>query len=174
MNRPDIETLYQEYHEDVYRFLACFTGSKDEAEDLTQEVFIKVIKSISRYNGSCTITTWIFSIAKHTAVDHFRRQRFYSIVKDSFFKKITSVNLDPQDLLIHNEIKSNIQQAILRLKPSYRTVIILRSINDFSVAETADILNCSISKVKVTYHRALKKLKEDIEISGMKEVLNNA
>jgi RNA polymerase sigma-70 factor, ECF subfamily len=174
MRIDNIEKIYSEYHQDVYKFLICFIGNKSDAEDLTQEVFIRVIKSASTYNGSCTFTTWIFSIAKHTAIDHIRRKRFYSIVKDSFFRNIPSINSDPQHLLIHEENKNRIHQAILQLKPSYRTVIILRSINEFTVAETADILNCSASKVKVTYHRALKKLKADIELSDMKEVLENA
>ena len=174
MKTGNIEKIYTEHHKDIYKFLICFTGSKNEAEDLTQEVFIRVIKSINNFNGSCTFTTWIFSIAKHTAIDHFRRKKFYSIMKDSFFKNMASTDSDPEQLLIHDESKSQVHQAILQLKPSYRAVIILRGINEFTVAETADILNCSTSKVKVTYHRALKKLKNDIEISEMKEVLKNA
>ncbi|MGD6967936.1 RNA polymerase sigma factor [Rossellomorea vietnamensis] len=174
MNRPNIETLYRKHHQEVYKFLICFTGCKNEAEDLTQEVFLKLIKSSSNYNGSCTITTWIFSIAKHTAIDHYRKKKFYSIVKDSFFKNMTSLNSDPQHLIIHDENKHLIHQAILQLKPSYRAVIILRGINEFTISETAEILNCSISKVKVTYHRALKRMKDDIELSGLKEVLKNA
>jgi RNA polymerase sigma-70 factor, ECF subfamily len=174
LSNPGIEKVYEDYHKDVYKFLICFTGLKNEAEDLTQEVFIRAMKSLSTYNGSCSLTTWIFSIAKHTAIDHFRKKRFYSIVKESFFKNLSSDQLSPEELIIHDENKNMIHQAILQLKPSYRTVIILRGINEFSIIETAEILNCSTSKVKVNYHRALKKLKENIGATHLEEVLKNA
>jgi RNA polymerase sigma-70 factor, ECF subfamily len=174
LKETNIEKLYSTHHQDVYKFLICFTGNKNEAEDLTQDVFLRVIKSISSYNGSCSLTTWIFSIARHTAIDHFRKKRFYSIVKEPFFKNLPSNHLSPEELIIHDENKKMIHQAILQLKPSYRTVIILRGINEFSINETAEILNCSASKVKVTYHRAFKKLKEDIEATHLEEVLKNA
>lgn len=174
MSGHNIEKIYSKHHKDVYKFLICFTGNKNEAEDLTQDVFIRVIKSISSYNGSCSFTTWIFSIAKHTAIDHFRKKRFYSLVKDSFFRNLSSSHFQPEKSLINEENKNVIHNAILQLKPSYRTVIILRGINEFSIDETAEILNCSTSKVKVDYHRALKKLKENIGDPDLEEVLKNA
>lgn len=79
----------------------------------------------------------------------------------------------PDEEVEFNEMEQFIHEAISKLKPNFRAVIILRGINEFSVKETADILQCSESKVKVDYHRALKDLKRKMNI-GIEEVLPNA
>lgn len=168
-----VEKLYELYYLDVYKFLICFIGNRDDAEDLTQEVFIRVIKSYSNYNDSGSIKTWIFSIAKHAAIDLVRRKRFISVIKENFFNQLPSAQKTPYEVLQNNENKRILYSAISALKPNYRIVIILRAINEFSIKETAEILNCKESKVKVDYHRALNKLKKELHINS-EEVLNNA
>ncbi len=66
-----ISKIYKQYYSDVYRFLICFSGNQNDAEDYTQEVFIRVLNNLSNFNGSKNMKTWIFSIAKHVAVDHY-------------------------------------------------------------------------------------------------------
>lgn len=157
-----IEQIYEQHYKDVYRFLICFTGSQNDAEDLTQEVFIQVLKSLNKYNNQYRLKTWILTIARNVAVDHFRRQKFYSIFKDSFFARIVAKDHNPDELLETKEQKEVVHKAIANLKPNYRAVLILRGINEFSIKETAEILNCSEGKIKVDYFRALKKLKETL------------
>lgn len=169
-----ISKIYREYYLDVYRFLICFSGNQHDAEDITQEVFIRVLNNLSNYNSSSSnLKTWIFSIAKHAAVDHYRKKKFVSIFKDGFFKQIASSDKDPNELMEHNQMKKCVHEAVSKLKPNYRTVVILRGINEFSIKETSEILQCSESKVKVDYHRALKELKRRINID-VGEVLKNA
>lgn len=168
-----IVVIYNDHYLDVYRFLVCFSGNSSDAEDLTQEVFIRVLKSLSNFNSNNNLKTWIFSIAKHVAVDHYRRKRFTSIFKDGFFNQIESNDNKPDDELESNEMKKIVHEAISKLKPNYRAVVILRGINEFSIKETSDILQCSESKVKVDYHRALKDLKKRLNINT-EEVLTNA
>lgn len=159
-----ISKIYRQYYLDVYRFLICFSGNQNDAEDITQEVFIRVLNNLSHFNGSGNLKTWIFSIAKHVAVDHYRKKKFISFFKEGFFKQIASTDKEPHELLEHMEMKKIVHEAISKLKPNYRMVVILRGINEFSVIETSEILQCSESKVKVDYHRALKELKRRINI----------
>ena len=168
-----IGEIYDLYYLDVYKFLICFTGNQNDAEDLTQEVFIKVLKSYSHFNNQSNIKTWILSIAKHTAIDQIRRKKFLSIFKESFFKQIPSRQKSPDEILQVNENKILLYDAISTLKPNYRAVIILRGINEFSIKETSEILNCKESKVKVDYHRALSILKKKLHLTS-EEVFNNA
>ncbi|MDM5326316.1 RNA polymerase sigma factor [Neobacillus sp. CF12] len=168
-----ISEIYHRHYLDVYRFLICFSGNQDEAEDMTQEVFIRVLKNISTFNGTSNLKTWIFSIAKHVAIDHYRKKRFSSIFKEGFFKHIVSKEKGPTELVELSEMQQLVQEAISKLKPTYRTVVLLRGINGFSIKETAEILNCSDSKVKVDYHRALKDLKKKLNID-VEEVIGNA
>jgi RNA polymerase sigma-70 factor, ECF subfamily len=168
-----ITKIYREYYLDVYKFLICFTGNQNDAEDLTQEVFIRVLKSSSSYSQQSSIKTWIFSIAKHAAIDHYRKNKFISIFKENFFKEIASETKLPNELIEEQELQKKVHDSISTLKPHYRSIVILRGINEFSVKETSEILQCSESKVKVRYHRALKELRRKLETSA-EEVLRNA
>lgn len=168
-----IERIYDEYYRDVYQFLICFTGSRNEAEDLTQEVFIQVLKSLEKFNDQYRMKTWILTIARNVAVDHFRRHKFYSIFKEGFFTGLVSKEKNPDELIETKEQKELVHQAIAKLKPNYRAVVILRGINGLSIRETAEILNCSEGKVKVEYFRALKKLQETLNFH-LEEGFENA
>lgn len=168
-----IVIIYNEHYLDVYRFLVCFSGNQNDAEDMTQEVFIRVLKNLPNFNSGNNLKTWIFSIAKHVAVDHYRKKKFASVFKDGFFKQLESDDNKPDEEFEINEIKQNVHEAISKLKPKHRAVVILRGINEFSIKETSEILQCSESKVKVDYHRALKDLKRKLNIDA-EEVLTNA
>ncbi|MEI5906903.1 RNA polymerase sigma factor [Bacillus spongiae] len=168
-----IAEVYQHYYLDVYRFLVCFSGNQNDAEDLTQEVFIRVLNQLSMFRKGKNMKTWILSIAKHVAVDHYRRKKFISIFKEGFFLQLASKEKAPDELFEMKELKDHVNEAISRLKPNFRAVIILRAINEYSIKETAEILQCSESKIKVTYHRALKELQKKIHLYA-EEVIRNA
>ncbi|MDQ0888784.1 RNA polymerase sigma-70 factor (ECF subfamily) [Paenibacillus sp. V4I9] len=165
-----IDSIYEEHYKSVYGFLICFTGNKSDAEDLTQEVFIKVIKSIANFNRYFQLRSWILSIAKHVAIDHYRRKKFYSLFNDNFFTKLVAKTGSPQENLDTKETNKIIQESLTKLKPNYRSVFILRAINDLSIRETALILNCSESKVKVDYHRAVAMLQKLLTMSMKGEI----
>lgn len=164
--------IYRLHYLDVYRFLVCFTGNQNDAEDLTQEVFIRVLNNLSNFNNG-SLKTWIFSIAKHIAIDHYRKKKFSSIFKEGFFKQLVSTDKEPNEIIVQKDLKKIVHVAISKLKPDFRAVVILRGINELSIKETAEILHCSESKVKVDYHRALKVLKKKLNIN-VEEVIENA
>jgi RNA polymerase sigma-70 factor, ECF subfamily len=150
--------LYQRHYKDVYQFLFCFTGNQSDAEDLTQEVFLRIIKALDTFQGHSQIKTWILGIAKNTAKEWYRKRHFTKYVSDFIFDNLTSMVGLPEQALHHKENQKIIAKALQDLKPAYRMVVFLRIIKEFSVKETAEILGCSEAKVKVDYHRALKKL----------------
>ncbi|WP_456276528.1 RNA polymerase sigma factor [Bacillus sp. AK128] len=163
MDQRELENIYSLYTNDVYRFLRFFTGSVTEAEDLTQDVFLQVMKSMDRYNHQGTIKAWILTIARNKAISHYRKKKFtslFSIHSD----EVKSRDGHPEEEFAQKELKFVIQKELLKLSSQYRMVIILRSLKDLSVKETAEILGWSESKVKTTYHRALKML----EIEALK------
>ncbi|MFC5734919.1 RNA polymerase sigma factor [Cytobacillus gottheilii] len=168
-----IHQLYNRHYLEVYRFLICFSGNQNDAEDLTQEVFMRVLNNSSTIPSLINVKTWIFSIAKHVAVDHYRKKRFSSLFTDGFFKQFRSLEKEPNEIVEQNELKKLVHTAISRLKPHYRAVVILRGINEFSIKETSFILQCSESKVKVDYHRAIKELRKKLDMKSV-EVIENA
>lgn len=168
-----IVIIYNDHYLDVFRFLVYFSGNQNDAEDLTQEVFIRVLKNLPHFKNGNNLKTWIFSIAKHVAVDHYRKKKFISVFKEGFFSQLESKEKRPDEEFEITEMEQLIHKAISKLKPNYRAVVILRGIHEFSIKETSEILHCSESKVKVDYHRALRELKRKLHFDA-REVLTNA
>ena len=157
----DINEIYDRYHRDVYHFALYFTNNKQEAEDITQETFLKIMRSIGSLKDPDKLKTWILSIAKNTAMDLHRKRKFVSLFPDWVFDKEKD-RLTPEARLIQKGEWNELQKALLKMKQQYRTVIILRGLKELSIKETADVLCCSETKVRVNYHRALQLLKKQV------------
>lgn len=158
-NQKDLKRLYDLYLHDVYKYCLYFTNNHAEAEDLTQDTFIKVMKSYPSFKGESSEKTWILSIARNTTVDYFRKRKIRDFLPDIFFSKTNDPLYDePEQYSENKEEWEDIQHALRKLKPAYRNVVILRGLQELSIKETAAILQCKESKVKVDYHRALKQL----------------
>lgn len=160
-NRLNINKIYECYHRDVYHFALYYTNNKQEAEDITQETFVKIMKSISSLKEPEKLKTWILSIARNTAMDLHRKRKFVRLFPEWVFDKEKD-SVTPEELLIQKGEWTELQNALLKLKHQYRTVVILRGLKELSIKETAEILGCSESKVRVDYHRALQHLKKQI------------
>lgn len=160
-NDEIITAWFDEYGDDIYHFFIYRIGRMD-VEDLVQEVFIKAIKGFQHYCEKSSPKTWLFSIARNTAIDEIRkrqRSRRISMIpyEDHHDQKEQET---PEDILQFNEETRSLYMAIQSLKSNYRDVVILRGIKELSVSETAEVLKWSESKVKSTYFRARLALQE--------------
>ncbi|MFA9557256.1 RNA polymerase sigma factor [Evansella sp. AB-rgal1] len=162
----EIRHIYRQYFKEVYHFIVSFTNNHDEAEDLTQEVFIRLFKSISKFKGESELQTFIFSIARNVEVDHYRKVKRRMILGDLFLKIVPSNNKSTEEIVEHKESISEVYSYLQELKPSYRIIVILRGLNEFSIKETASILNCSETNIKVSFHRALMILRKKMVTGG--------
>lgn len=160
-----IERWFQDHHKSVSSFLAYFTGTAD-VEDLVQESFIKALKSLDRFQGNASPLTWLIAIARNTAIDEARKRRLKKWLPDTFLKNEPSREKLLEQSLVMQEEQKELYDEIKKLKQSYRDVVILRGIMEFSSAETSGILGWSENKVNVTLFRALRKLREGLENSG--------
>ncbi|CCF14633.1 RNA polymerase sigma factor sigX [Brevibacillus laterosporus GI-9] len=165
--KEHIQHIYRTHYQDIYQFLVFFTGDQNEAEDLTQEVFIRLFRSLSSYDGRSPLKLYILSIARYTAIDHYRKKKLKYVFSDYWIKKIPATFGLPEKELQHKELQQNLQQIFQSLKPKHRMVIILRGLRELSIKETAEILGCSEAKVKVDYHRALKIMQKKCLIPTM-------
>lgn len=152
--------LYERHYRDVYQFLLYFTGNANDAEDLTQEVYIRLMKALPGFQQHSQMKTWVFAIAKHVAIDFQRKKRLQKWFSGEWLQQISASAPPPEAVMETKETEEELIKEILTLKPQYRMVIILRGIKEYSVKETAEILGYSESKVKVNFHRAIKLLKE--------------
>lgn len=157
----NFEVIYDTYYRDVYHFALYYTNNRQEAEDITQETFIKVMKHLGSLNNPERLKTWIFSIVKNTAIDLKRKQKFVHYLPDWLYEK-ASDEKTPEAQTIQKNDWSELQVALLKLKPQFRTVMILRGLKDLTIKETAEIMGCSETKVRVDYHRALQQMKKNV------------
>ncbi|WP_099158397.1 RNA polymerase sigma factor SigX [Virgibacillus ndiopensis] len=160
------EKLYDSYHQDLFQFIFYMVKNKQVAEDLVQEVYIKVLKSLDTFKGDSSEKTWIFSIARHTTIDYFRSQKRKRNRIAEFFdwhekgELLQDQNHLPDEIAIKNEEITQIYNHLDKCTVDQKSVLILRYLHSFSIQETADILGFSLSKVKTTQHRALKALRK--------------
>jgi len=146
--------LVEHYQERVFNFLCRLAGNPHDAEDLTQETFIKVYQNIHRFNCAQAFSTWLFTIAKRTAYNHFRAsRRFRELPADE------EVDFqDPSILLEQKDQRTSIWKLAEQLAPDQYQALWLRYAEGFSIADTAKILNTNQIRVRVLVHRARKSL----------------
>ncbi|MGM8214586.1 RNA polymerase sigma factor [Bacillaceae bacterium W0354] len=155
-----ISDWFNQYSHDIYNFLIYYTGQTD-MEDLVQEVFIKALKGIDKFDGRASPKTWLFSIARNVAIDEMRKLKRKKINETVELTNDMLIidQTTPFEILQENEAKKELYKLILSLKQNYRDVLILRGIKELTTKETAIILSWSEDKVKKTYSRALKALR---------------
>jgi RNA polymerase sigma-70 factor (ECF subfamily) len=162
------QRIYESYHKDIFQFLFYMVKDKSQAEDLVQEVYIRVLKSYKSFEGRSSEKTWLLSIARHVAIDWFRKQQTLKQRMLGTFdwdkQEIKDSQQLPDELTVQNENLKEIYQALDECTIDQRSVIILRFIHGYSISETAEALKFSESKVKTTQHRGLKVLRKQLEL----------
>ena len=172
------EQLYDRYHQDLYQFIFYMVKERETTEDLIQEVYIKVLKSYSSFKGESSEKTWLFSIARHVVYDYFRSlKRKRNRILDFFDwtdkgEKIPDRNIALEDAAIMKEEVEKVFESLNKCSKDQQSVLILRYLHSFSIQETAEILNFSVSKVKTTQHRGLQLLRKLLEEKEGKELIS--
>lgn len=161
--------VYDLYVTPIYRFIYFKVSTRQDAEDLTSEVFLRVWQYVGETEDIIeNLRALIYKIARNLVIDFYRRRsRAEYVVADDVLENIQDTH--QQSLL--NEIEAkvdirNIEHIMRKLKDEYREVIVLRFIEDLSISEIADILDKSKGSVRVILHRALKVTRELINQDG--------
>lgn len=159
-----IQDLYDRYHRDLYQFIFYMVKNHETSEDIVQEVYIRVMKSYGRFEGKSSEKTWLFSIARNAAIDHFRKGKGWKQrLLDNFDwerQSIMDTGPMPDEIAVQNSEIQAVYRCLSACTLDQQSVIILRYIQGMPISETAAILNWSESKVKTTQHRALKAIKK--------------
>jgi RNA polymerase sigma-70 factor (ECF subfamily) len=147
----------------IYRLFRRMVDSHEEANDLTQDTFIKVYRNLSKFRGSSSIDTWIYRIAINTGLNYLRRQRARQILGLDLVERRVSDDEQPA-----NPATSNIlRRAIAKLPARQQMVVILRSYQELPFKEIAAILNMTENNAKVNYSHALKSLRRILNKMGV-------
>jgi RNA polymerase sigma-70 factor (ECF subfamily) len=166
--------LVRRYQRPVFSLVYRMVRDRELAEDLAQETFIKVLNAIDSYRPEHKFSSWIFKIANNAAIDHLRRRELDTLSLDGAPDAVTPDRQEatalqlgnraesPLDELEARELGSQIERAISRLRPEYRSCIILRHIEGRPYEEIAEILALPLGTVKTYLHRARAELREQL------------
>lgn len=163
--------LVKHYDRRVFRMAKQITQNTDDAEDVLQETFFKAFTHLDSFQGNSKFYTWLVRIAVNEALMKLRKRRADRTVpldepidtgEDEVIREIAVWDENPEESYSREELGRVLDQAIESLKPAYRTVFILRDIEELSIEETAQILNLSISAVKSRLLRARLQLREKL------------
>ena len=164
--------LLQRYERPVFSLIYRMVRDRALAEDLSQETFIRAFRSIGKYNPSYKFSSWIFKIAHNLTIDHLRKKRIdtislqgsrHAMTEDAQARTqpvVESSDERPDAYVENIELGSEIEAAIGRLRPHYRTVTLLRHVEGYSYTEIAEIMDLPLGTVKTYIHRARLELKE--------------
>ena len=167
------QDIVELYKKKVYYLAYDITGNHYDAEDISQEVFIKVFRSLKKFRRDAKMSSWLYQITVNTSIDSLR-------TSSSRMKKLTDQleegnlqkNLpesgettnDPERSLEAAMIQKQLSQVLQCVSPRERAVFVMRHYNDFKMNEIAEILNVSVGTVKSLLFRAIKKLRRELSI----------
>jgi RNA polymerase sigma-70 factor (ECF subfamily) len=166
------QDIYTTYNEKIRRYLTLLIG-ESEADDVTQEVFLKINAALDSFRGDSSLSTWIYRIATNAAMD-YRRKSFMRPREQATEGSITGnpiceeeIALDqsfsPDRQLIRKEMNDCIKGIVDGLPENYRTVLILSDLEELKNNEIAEVLDISLETVKIRLHRARARLKKELE-----------
>ncbi|GAX88412.1 RNA polymerase sigma factor SigW [Effusibacillus lacus] len=158
--------LVELYKDKLYNLSYRMLGNPHDAEEMTQEAFLKAYANLKKYDSRHKFSTWIYRIATNCCIDRLRKKKAdYSLDAplDSDdggdMYSVLSSGDSPEFHVIAREQRFELQSAIEQLPPSYRAVVILKYIEDLSMQEIADILALPVSTVKTRLHRGREALR---------------
>lgn len=161
----DFEILIDKYQNCIYLYCFRMIGDTQVAEDITQEVFLKVFIKLKKKNLVCT-SSLLYKIAHDLCIDHIRKQNVAKSVLKIFF---TQAKLTYNDTYFENKIDEDLQGILMKLSSVQRSVIILRGIDEMEFAVISCIVGKRESTTRKIYQRARVKLKKMLEMEDMNE-----
>lgn len=161
------EILMRRYNQRLYRAARAILRDDAEAEDVMQDAYVKAYQHLGQFAGRAKFSTWLTRIAVHEALARVERRRRYDTLDsvsgpDGDDMKIASHVPSPEQQAVNAQNGVLLEAAILALPDSYRTVLMMRDIEELSTAETADALDLTEENVKVRLHRARALLRNEL------------
>jgi RNA polymerase sigma-70 factor (ECF subfamily) len=154
-DRDAVEALYRQHVRRVWQYAYARTHDREAAADITQDTFVRVVRSVSTFEKRSKVSTWLFAVTRSATVDYLRRQRSVDSDEPRLLRIPANVEPDPVE---QQEAREHIRAAIRRLRPAMRDVIVLCELCELTTRDTASALNWSETRVRVTLHRARKRL----------------
>jgi len=159
------------YQDKLYHMAFRMLGSRQEAEDVVQEAFLRVYRNLDRYDAGMKFSTWIYRIATNLCIDRLRKRKAtYSLDAESTehegldgYAVIPSDDRTPESEMLLSETQRIVRQAIDTLPAKYKSVMVLRYLHDLPLQEIGEVLDMPVTTVKTRVHRGREYLRKKLE-----------
>jgi RNA polymerase sigma-70 factor, ECF subfamily len=163
--------IVEMYKDKVFQISYRMLGNRHEAEDIVQEAFIRAYVNIQRYNLELKFSTWLYRITTNLCIDRIRKKKpdYYldAEVKGTegltMYSQVPSKTTLPEDDVESLELQDTIQKEIMKLPEKYRSVIVLKYIEELSLKEISEILEMPLGTVKTRIHRGRETLRKRLQ-----------
>jgi len=170
-DEKSLEVLIQQYLKPIFSFIYRYIGDIQEAEDITQEVFVRIWRNIRKFDKQKSFKTWIFSIAKNASIDFLKKKKAIPFSEfenekgeNTFVETLADSAPLPNELFERADKTQKLTLMMEKLSPKYRLVLFLRYNDHFTFREIAEISGESINTIKTRHRRGtaiLKKLLQE-------------
>jgi RNA polymerase sigma-70 factor (ECF subfamily) len=165
-NQAAWEIIVRQHRRKVFNLAFKFVGKHDEAEDLTQDIFLKIFKALGTFDRRANFQTWLISISRNLCIDHYRsvRKERETIARevDASLLSPPSAEVSPLAVLERRDLRALLREALEHLAPTLRTAVVLRDLQELSYQEIADQLALPEGTVKSRINRGRIELARQI------------
>ena len=151
--------LFERYHVPLFDFLTRMTGDRTAAEDLVQDIFMRILKYRSTFRDAGSFETWLFSIARNARADYFRKRRFNEPLAEEAMEQPETSPGPGRQLEVDRE-RARLRRALMLLREDKRELIVLARYQDMKYEQIAEMLGIEVGAVKVRIHRAIRELRD--------------
>jgi RNA polymerase sigma-70 factor (ECF subfamily) len=161
------DTIVRQHWRKVFNVAYKFVGRHDEAEDLTQDIFLKIFKALNTFDRRANFQTWIVSISRNLCIDHYRsvRKERQTIAREVDTTELQPASRErtPYALAEHRDLRAQLKQALETLPSTLRTAVVLRDLQELSYQEIADQLQLPEGTVKSRINRGRLELARQLK-----------
>lgn len=161
-----LAVLFERYHRALFRYFVSMNGDREQAEDLVQEVFFRMLRYRTSYDPAQSFTGWMYQIARNAGVDQRRKRR--EVVDIEMFKELVSDSPGPEQRAARGQDLALLHRAMGQLPEDKREILVLSRFQGMKHEDIAQVLGCEVGTVKVRVYRAIRAL-EQIYFALVKE-----
>lgn len=159
--KKDIEKYYEKYGAKVYAYLLGMSGDGDISRDLTQETFVRAIGSLSSFDGRCSVSTWLCSIAKNLWLNEVRRRGLHPSAGTDEAPPETDISPPPDEAAEQRDSKMFVLRQVHSLPETEKEIVLLRATGAMTFAEIGELFGKTENWARVTFYRAKQKLRKE-------------
>ncbi len=158
--------LFERHHVKLYNFFMRLTGDRGSSEDLTQDVFFRILKYRSSFRHESKFTTWMYQIGRNVHIDHLKKHKKEMPLEDAWEEKATA-EPGPDKKTETEQEAAFLHKALALLPPAKKEVLVLSRFQGMKYQDISQVLGCSLASVKTQVHRAIKDLRKNyMELRG--------